>query len=72
MEQVADGASPTGVIVGVEHLGPETIVEIGADGLGLTARGARLEGLGVDDPVAVRLSAEKLLAFSSDGARLRR
>ncbi len=61
----------TGRVVAIEHLGPETIVEIDADAGALICRGPRYEGLGLDDWVSLTPLPNKVLTFREDGTRLR-
>ncbi|MFT3732937.1 MAG: ABC transporter ATP-binding protein [Hyphomicrobium sp.] len=60
-----------GRVAAVEHLGPETIVEIDAGASGLTVRGPRREEIGFDDWISLAPTPEKILAFREDGSRLR-
>ncbi len=56
----------------VEHLGAETILELSAEGLSLTAKMARNNALHHGEKVCVHAAPEKILAFDShSGNRLR-
>ncbi len=59
-------------IEAVEHLGAETLVELGLEGEALTMRAGRLENIAPDQSVRVGAQAEHVLVFdAADGRRLR-
>ncbi|CCB67134.1 MULTISPECIES: ABC transporter ATP-binding protein [unclassified Hyphomicrobium] len=71
MERSSEGGVGVGRVAAVEHLGPETIVEIDTGESGLSVRSSRKEEIGFDDWVSLDPIPEKILAFREDGNRLR-
>ncbi|KAA3630580.1 MAG: ABC transporter ATP-binding protein [Proteobacteria bacterium] len=59
-------------IEAVEHLGAETLVELGLDGKSITVKSGRLENLASDQTIQVGARPEQILVFDAgDGRRLR-
>ncbi len=67
-----DGVGFQASVEAVEHLGAETLIELGLDGEALTVRAGRLENIAAAKSVRVGAQAENVLVFDAkDGQRLR-